>query len=142
MRRFNISQDQSIQPKRGIRGSMGANELPNNQIVSPLMSIGAIDPKPSKQQFHVASPMEYSLERPRNLASLQCKEVIDIVRPELAMYGIRNNHHYTCRPHVGNQRGDKKGLAYDPVYPVNNPLLKKTDTFFPYLQTPIKKGVH
>jgi hypothetical protein len=138
MRRFNQSQDQSIEPKSGIRSSYGANNLPRYQALSPMVSIGTVRPKPTPQIFHVASPMEYSLERPRQLASLQCKEVIDLVRPELAMYGIRNNARYTCRPNIGGMRGDSKGLASDPIYPVNNPLLQKTDSFFAYLQTPLK----
>ena len=136
MRRFSPSEQ--IKEKSGVEKTNGAANMPRFQALSSMVSIGTIEVKPRKQLFHVANALDNVLQRSPLSLSLGCKEIQDLVKPERALYGIRNNHHMNNRIHFGSQRGDPKGLAYDKIYPINTPLLVKSDTFFSYLKTPIK----
>lgn len=137
MRKFDISQFDSIKKKRGMEAMSGAHVLPNMQPLSSKVSIGTIYVKPSEQQFHVANPLDYALQRNPLAMSLGCKEVTDLVVPERGLYSTQNNIHTNQRPHFGNQRGDPRGIAYQPIHPVNNPLLQKTNNFYSYLPNPL-----
>jgi hypothetical protein len=136
MRRFNLSETQIRQ--KGVEKTNGALNIPNFQPLSSSMSIGKVKAEPVEQDFYVASPFDYNLERTRLAQSLQCKDVPDLVIPEIELPGVVNSLHYFQKPNIGNQRGDPRGLAYDPVYPTHTPLLKPADTFFAYLPSKLK----
>ena len=136
MRRF-INEDQ-IRLKGVEKTTNCMNNLPGFQAISELASVGTINPIPNKREFYVATPFHYALERSPLCISLSCKEVQDLTIPDLELIGINNNMHYTSKPIVGGQRGDPKtSLGYDSIYPTNTPLLKKRDTFFAFLNSPL-----
>ena len=125
--------------QRGILKTNGAANMPNCQALSSQVSIGTIDVTPIKQDFYVNTPFNDAMERTTLAQSLQCKEVPDLVIPEMKLGGILNNQRYKgSKPNIGNQRGDRRGLLSDKMFPVNNPLLKQTDSFFRYLKSPMK----
>lgn len=137
MRKFDVTQFDSIRRKRGMEAMSGAHIIPNIQVLSGKASIGTAYVRQSEQHFHVANPLDYALQRNPLAMSLGCKEVTDLVVPERALYSTQNNIHNNQRPHYGNQRGDPRGLAYQPIHPVNNPLLKKTNNFYSWLPNPL-----
>lgn len=133
MRKFNQGETQIR--KKGITKTNGAANIPGFQAISPLASIGTIDVFPTKQEFYVSSPFDEAMERTTLAQSLQCKGVPDLVIPETKLYGVRNSLHYNCRPQLGNQRGDPKGLLSDPMFPTNNKLLVPVHSFFNNLKS-------
>jgi hypothetical protein len=74
--------------------------------------------------------------RPQMLESLACKDLNQLYAGDQRIHGQYNSH-LPNQLVTGNQRGDDKGLAYDPIYPVNTPLEKTPNTFYPWMDSPL-----
>ena len=84
-----------------------------------------------RQEIKAPNLFASILDRSQLAQSIPCKSIDDAVASERRLFGMINRGRYPAsRPQVGNQRGDKHGLAYEPCHPTDSPLFKKANSFY------------